>query len=656
VDEGAEIMIQALAFLALFLPLLSAIGLAVGGKHLSRRAVYGIATGSMALTGMAALLLWLKLIPDHKTLVTFWSWLDVILGTPSQWPILKSDFAVRLDVLTLAMMMLVGVISTLVHGYAYGYMRRDPGALRFACLLNLFTFFMNLLVAANDLGQMFVGWEGVGVISFLLIGFWYEKPTAKKAAMKAFWVNRVGDAFLILGVVGLFCSLGSLNYSSFEVLSDFNIYKTLPMPDHYGVENLRWSLVLIILGAMTKSAQIGFHVWLPDAMEGPTPVSALLHSATMVTAGAFLLIRLNPLLQHFPELHAMIVVVGVLTALLAGAIAIAQTNLKPVIAYSTCSQLGFMFIAIGVSAYGLALFHLITHAFFKSLLFLGAGVVSEKCDHEQDITKMGGLWRRLPITHILMLLGVLALVGAPLFSGAISKDLILEAAWAYPGHAWMGWFAYGGGLIAVALTGIYAWRLMILVFYGGGERPDKGPSEPDLWAMWVPMVPLAVGALALGSILKPWFVGSGEMWLWEINFGDLSERLARAHQVPCVTWAIMAMVGCTTVVTFVMFGWLRLNEAWLRTKLGRFLHNQAFFNEMYQRLFVWPLSEVSGVCGAADDTVIDQGGPGMVVRFVKRLNKCVCWLQSGYVYRYALFMVLGGLVMVTASLFWIGVK
>ena len=637
-------MIQALAFLALFLPLLSAIGLAVGGKSLSRRAVYGNATGSVALTAVAALVLWLRLIPDQKTLVMFWSWLDVTLGRPDQWPLLRSDFAVRLDALTLAMMMLVGVISTLVHGYAYEYMRRDPGALRFACLLNLFTFFMNLLVAANDLGQMFVGWEGVGVISFLLIGFWYEKPTAKKAAMKAFWVNRVGDAFLILGMVGLFCALGTLSYE--ELFNKWQI----------GSNELLWPLLFMVLGAMTKSAQIGFHVWLPDAMEGPTPVSALLHSATMVTAGAFLLIRLNPLLQHFPELHTMIVVVGVLTALLAGAVAIAQTNLKRVIAYSTCSQLGFMFIAIGISAYGLALFHLITHAFFKSLLFLGAGVVSEKCDHEQDITKMGGLWRRLPITHILMLLGVMALVGAPMFSGSISKDLILEAAWAYPGHAWLGWFAYGGGLIAVALTGVYAWRLMILVFYGRNENAGKGSSEPDLWAMWVPMVPLAVGALALGSILKPWFIGEGKLWLWEINFGDLSARLASAHQVSWVTWAITIVVGSATVFAFVIFGWLRLNPSWMQTKLGRFLHGQAFFNELYQRLFVRPLFWVSDVCGAADDAVIDQGGPGMAVRFVKSLNRCVCWLQSGYVYRYALFMIVGGLVLVVASLFWIGVK
>jgi NADH-quinone oxidoreductase subunit L len=459
--------------------------------------------------------------------------------------------------------------------------------------------------------------------------------------MKAFWVNRVGDAFLILGMVGLFCALGTLSYGEMF---------TKNLADSDG---LIWPLLFVVLGGMTKSAQIGFHVWLPDAMEGPTPVSALLHSATMVTAGAFLLIRLNPLLQHFPELHTLIVIVGVLTSLLAGSVAIAQTNLKRIIAYSTCSQLGFMFIAIGISAYGLALFHLITHAFFKSLLFLGAGIVSEKCDHEQDITKMGGLWRRLPITHLLMLLGVLALVGAPLFSGSISKDLILEASWAYPVHAWLGWFAYGGGIVAVALTGIYAWRLMILVFYGRDEGADKGPSEPDLWAMWVPMVPLAVGALALGSILKPWFIGKGTLWQGVINFDDLSERLASAHQVPWVVWAIMVVVGCAAVIAFVVFGWLRLNGAWMQTKLGRFLYGQAFFNELYQRLFVRPLFWVSG---AVDDNVIDLFGPGMLVRLVKRLNRCVCWLQSGYVYRYALFMVLGGFMMVIASLFCIGGK
>jgi NADH-quinone oxidoreductase subunit L len=414
--------------------------------------------------------------------------------------------------------------------------------------------------------------------------------------------------------------------------------------------------LLLLVGAMAKSAQFGFHVWLPDAMEGPTPVSALLHSATMVTAGVFLLIRLNPLFEASELVCSVIVGVGVLTALLAGSVALAQTDLKRVIAYSTCSQLGFMFIAIGVSAYGLAFFHLITHAFFKSLLFLGAGIVITKSNHVQDITRMGGMRRQLPITHGVMLLGTLALVGMPLFSGAVSKDLILEAAWAYPGQQGLGALAYYGGLVAVALTALYAWRLMILVFYGPTRTAQDIKAAPrertDLWKMWLPTLPLAVAALGLGALLKPWFVGEGALWQGVMSFGDLALRLERVHQAPWVSLLVVAVVILSTLTAFAAFWWRAFNDQWLHSKMGRVLFAQAFFNERYHKVFVQPVLAVGRWLSWSDQAVIDHWGPEGVGRGVKRFSGWICRLQSGYLYRYALWMILGMLGILAIPLIW----
>ena len=430
------------------------------------------------------------------------------------------SWALRVDSLTAVMLIVVTVVSAVVHIYSVGYMEHDPHKARFFAYLSLFTFFMLMLVTADNFLQMFFGWEGVGLASYLLIGFWYQRPSACAAAIKAFLVNRVGDVGFALGIASTFMLFG---FATFDEVFAAVPEVTGESFNFLGAE-VNWltlTCILLFIGAMGKSAQLGLHTWLPDAMEGPTPVSALIHAATMVTAGVFMVCRLSPMFEYAPVALDLVTYVGAATAFFAATIGLAQNDIKRVIAYSTCSQLGYMFFAAGVSAYSASMFHLLTHAFFKALLFLGAGMVIHAVSDEQDMRKMGGLWRRIPITYAYMWIGSLALAGVPLFAGYFSKDLIIEAAYASThltdGGA-EGYVAYWAGVIAAFFTALYSWRLIIMTFHGQPRMDqqtwDHVHESPKV--MWIPLLVLAAGAVLSGWIGSAYFSGDLRTDFWNV--------------------------------------------------------------------------------------------------------------------------------------------
>src|SRR4051812_35609849 len=423
------------------------------------------------------------------------------------------DWSLRLDTLSGVMILVVTIVSSMVHVYSVGYMAHDTGIPRFMSYLSLFTFFMLMLVTANNFVQLFFGWEGVGLCSYLLIGFWYDRKTANDAAIKAFIVNRVGDFGFALGIFAVFVIFGSLDFSTVFGTAPGAVGTTINFLG-WQVPSLTLACILLFVGAMGKSAQIGLHTWLPDAMEGPTPVSALIHAATMVTAGVFMVVRLSPMFEYAPDALAVVGVIGGTTAIFAASIGMAQNDIKRVIAYSTCSQLGYMFFAAGVSAYTAAMFHLFTHAFFKALLFLGAGSVIHAMGGEQDMRRMGGLWRKIPITYVLMWIGSLSLAGIPFFAGYFSKDSILIASWA-AGTA-VGRYSFTLGIFAAFLTAFYSWRLLIMTFHGR-PRADEHTMHhvhESPWVMLLPLFVLALGAIFAGWLFENFFIGDGRAEFW----------------------------------------------------------------------------------------------------------------------------------------------
>src|SRR5690242_5580568 len=409
------------------------------------------------------------------------------------------DWALRLDTLSGVMILVVTIVSAMVHVYSVGYMAHDGGIPRFMSYLSLFTFFMLMLVTADDFVQLFFGWEGVGLCSYLLIGFWYDRNTANEAAIKAFIVNRVGDFGFALGIFAVFVIFGSLDFDTVFGKAPAAVGTTINFLG-WQVPSLTIACILLFIGAMGKSAQLGLHTWLPDAMEGPTPVSALIHAATMVTAGVFMVARLSPMFEYAPAALAVVGVIGGTTAVFAASVGMAQNDIKRVIAYSTCSQLGYMFFAAGVSAYGAAMFHLFTHAFFKALLFLGAGSVIHALHHEQDMRNMGGVWKKIPVTYALMWIGNLALAGLPIFAGFYSKDMILEAAFA--AHSPVGMLAFWLGISAALMTAFYSWRLLIMSFHGAPRMPKKvfEHAHESPMVMLVPLFVLGAGAVLSGIL------------------------------------------------------------------------------------------------------------------------------------------------------------
>ena len=543
---------------------------------------------------------------------------------------LKSAWSLRIDTLTAVMLVVVTTVSGLVHLYSIGYMEDDPHRPRFFAYLSLFTFAMLALVTADDFLQLFFGWEGVGLASYLLIGFWYHKPSACNAAIKAFIVNRVGDFGFALGIFAVFTLFNSVQYDTVFASAPDQVGKTMEFLG-YQVDALTLICLLLFMGAMGKSAQFLLHTWLPDAMEGPTPVSALIHAATMVTAGVFMVARLSPLFELAPIALGFVTIIGATTAFFAATVGLVQTDIKRVVAYSTCSQLGYMFAAEGVGAYGAGMFHLFTHASFKALLFLGAGAVIHALHHEQDMRRMGGLRKVLPFTVAMMLIGTLSLTGFPFTSGFVSKDAIIEAT--YAAHSSVGNYAFVLTLIAAVLTSFYSWRLMFLVFEGKPREPKEvlaHAHEPP-WTMGVPLILLALGALLLGVLFSHFFIGSGQEEFWR---GSLVTHAEPHQEVP--SWVLAAptlamAAGFATAWYFyitnplVPFGLSkRFRGAYL------FLLNAWYFDALYDAIFVRPAKWLGRfLWKTGDGTVIDGIGPDGVAARVIDITNRVVKLQIG---------------------------
>ncbi|MBX3496030.1 MAG: NADH-quinone oxidoreductase subunit L [Parvibaculum sp.] len=565
----------------------------------------------------------------------------------------EADWRLRIDTLTAVMLVVVNVVSALVHIYSIGYMSHDPHQPRFFAYLSLFTFAMLMLVTADNFVQLFFGWEGVGLASYLLIGFWYQKPSANAAAIKAFVVNRVGDFGLILGIATLFLTVGSVDFDT--------VFKAIPeLADEtfsflgYDVPVVTTACLLLFMGAMGKSAQFFLHTWLPDAMEGPTPVSALIHAATMVTAGVFLLARLSPVFEFSPYALTVVTVIGATTAFFAATVGLVQNDIKRVIAYSTCSQLGYMFVAIGVGAYEVAMFHLFTHAFFKALLFLGSGSVIHAMSDEQDMRKMGGLYKMIPITWLMMVIGTLALTGFPFTAGYYSKDAVIEAAFAAHNPAHM--YAFALTVAAALLTSFYSWRLIFMTFHGESRASNETIAhvhESPL-VMLVPLFILAVGALGAGFLFAPLFIGHAHeaFWLEAIYRGAENHIMHEFHNVP--EWVpfvptLMMIVGFATAWLFYIAR-PDIPKQLARTQepLYNFLLNKWYFDEIYDFLFVRPAFWLGRLFWKqGDGRIIDGWGPDGISARVLDITRGVVRLQSGYLYHYAFAMLLGVAGLVT---------
>ena len=564
-----------------------------------------------------------------------------------------ANWTLRFDTLTVVMLIVVTSVSSCVHIYSIGYMHHDKSRARFMAYLSLFTFAMLMLVTADNLLQLFFGWEGVGVASYLLIGFWYHKPSAHKAAMKAFIVNRVGDFGFALGIFVIFYLFGSIQFD--QIFANASELKNISISFlEIDMPALEVASILLFIGAMGKSAQLGLHTWLPDAMEGPTPVSALIHAATMVTAGVFLVCRMSPVIEYAPLALNLITVVGGLTAIFAATIGMTQFDIKRVIAYSTCSQLGYMFFAAGVSAYPAAMFHLTTHAFFKALLFLGAGSVIHALSDEQDLRNMGGIWHKIPITYGLMWIGSLALAGFPFFAGYYSKDMILEAAWA--SNSFTGQMAFWFGCAAALLTAFYSWRLLILAFHGkprcSSEVYDHVHESPPV--MIFPLIPLALGAIFAGWFGYQMFVGYDMEYFWGDSLFILPEHHAMEEAHHVAEWVkrlpvILASIGFgSAIFAYLIIPSLPKILVSFVKPIHTLFFNKWFFDELYDVLFVRSCVLFGNFLWLrGDQRTIDAFGPngvsGLVLKSSSRLSK----LQTGYVYHYAFAMMIGVVILLS---------
>ncbi|MCG7393919.1 NADH-quinone oxidoreductase subunit L [Microvirga sp. ACRRW] len=667
-----------------FLPLVGFLIAGIFGRVLGARPSELITTG---LLFVAAVLSWVSFISvgfgDGATRVQVAQWMSV--GD------LQVDWAFRIDTLTAMMLVVVNTVSALVHLYSIGYMHEDPHRSRFFAYLSLFTFAMLMLVTADNLVQMFFGWEGVGLASYLLIGFWYKKDSANAAAMKAFIVNRVGDFGFLLGIFTVFVLFNGVTFDAiFPRVPEFANAKF-----HFlGIEwhALTIAGLLLFMGAMGKSAQFLLHTWLPDAMEGPTPVSALIHAATMVTAGVFMVARLSPIFEYAPAALTVVTVIGGVTAFFAATVGLVQNDIKRVIAYSTCSQLGYMFVALGVGAYGAGVFHLFTHAFFKALLFLGAGSVIHAMHHEQDMRYMGNLRRYIPLTTAMMAIGTLALTGFPFTAGYYSKDAIIEAA--YASHSAAGQFAFLATVIAAFMTSFYSWRLFFMTFEGGarwshadhhhahgthegaehdahshdvepathadhehGHHGDHTPHESPL-VMVLPLIVLAIGAVVAGFVFHGAFIGEGyqEFWKGAIYTRPDNHILEEMHHIPgWVPFLPTVMMALGFVLAYYMYIVDSKQPARIAADhpiLYRFLLNKWYFDELYDAIFVRPAMAIGRFFWrTGDQKIIDGLGPDGISARVLDVTRGAVRLQSGYVYHYAFAMLIGVAALVTFYLF-----
>ena len=570
---------------------------------------------------------------------------------------LHSDWALRIDSLTAVMLVVVTTISSLVHLYSIGYMADDPYKPRFFSYLSFFTFAMLMLATADNLVQLFFGWEGVGLASYLLIGFWYHRPEANAAAIKAFIVNRVGDFGFSLGIFAVFALTGAVDYDTIFAQAPSLAGKTFHFLS-FDVNALTAICILLFMGAMGKSAQFLLHTWLPDAMEGPTPVSALIHAATMVTAGVFMVARLSPLFSLSPTASAFVTFIGATTAMFTATIALVQNDIKRIIAYSTCSQLGYMFVAMGVGAYSVGMFHLFTHAFFKALLFLCSGSVIIAMHHEQDTRRMGGLWRKLPFTYATMVIGTLALTGFPFTAGYFSKDAIIEAALLSKNS--MASYAFAMTLGAAALTAFYSWRLIFKTFHGEPhDREHYEAAHETPKTMLVPLGLLAIGSIAAGYPALAVFTGHGsdEFFRGALQLGTANTLFEGAEKLPLLLSLLptVMMIGGFLVAWAFYIRRPDLPEELARQQyvLYEFLLNKWYFDEIYDFLFVRPTMWLGRLLWkGGDGFIIDGFGPDGVSARVLDVTRNVIRLQTGYLYHYAFAMLIGVAMAVTWFMFY----
>jgi len=542
------------------------------------------------------------------------------------------------------MLVVVTLVSSLVHIYSIGYMSHDPHKPRFMAYLSLFTFAMLTLVTSDNFLQLFFGWEGVGLCSYFLIGFWFKKDSANAAAIKAFVVNRVGDFGLALGIFLIFYLFGTVNYSEvFQKIPQIVDKELLFLG--INIKAIDLVCILLFIGAMGKSAQILLHTWLPDAMEGPTPVSALIHAATMVTAGVFLVVRCSPIFEYSPLTLNIIAIVGMTTAFFAATVALVQTDIKKIIAYSTCSQLGYMFFAVGVGAYNVAMFHLFTHAFFKALLFLGSGSVIHSFKDEQDINQMGAVYKKLPYTWILMIIGTLALTGFPFFSGFYSKDAIIE--FAYLRGNTVGYYAAGFGILTALLTSIYSWRLIFKTFHGtyNNQKLKIEEMHESPIVMLIPLIILAIGAIFTGFLFKDLFIGQvGENNFWGESIKFLNP-LSTEHPPLWIILITPILVLLSIPISYYLF--VKNKElpnqfAQSNRPLYNFLVNKWYFDELYDFIFVQSSKKIGlFFWKTIDIKIIDKFGPDGLSLLIKNLSLRASKFQSGFIYQYAFMILLG---------------
>lgn len=624
---------------AVFLPLVGAMIAGFFGRYIGDRAsqiVTCMGVGSAAILSVP--LFFDVAVGGNERVVNIMSWINS--GT------FETAWALRFDTLSAVMMMTVTCVSSLIHVYSIGYMSHDDSKPRFMAYLSLFTFAMLMLVTSDNLVQLFFGWEGVGVVSYLLIGFWFKKPTANAAAIKAFVVNRVGDFGFLLGIFGIYMVFDAVTFDTVFNAVEAHKEDTVTF---FGIEGHALTLIslLLFIGAMGKSAQLFLHTWLPDAMEGPTPVSALIHAATMVTAGVFLVARMSPVFEYAPSALEVVTIVGASTAFFAATIGCVQTDIKRVIAYSTCSQLGYMFFACGIGAYPAAIFHLMTHAWFKALLFLGAGSVIHAMSDEQDMRKMGGIWKHVKITYAMMWIGTLALVAVPPFAGYYSKDLVLEAA--YGAQTSVGQYAFIMGIAAALLTAFYSGRLLLLTFHGE-PRADKNVMDhvhESPLVMTIPLMGLALGAIFAGMVGYDLFVGEGRSEFWRSALAMLGEDpIEAAHHVPAwVVWLPMVVTALGLGLSFHMY----MRRPDIPGRLAaqfpgvyQFLLNKWYFDELYDFLFVRPAFWLGNILWKhGDEGTIDRFGPNGISSTIINGARRLGAVQSGYLYHYAFAMIIG---------------
>ncbi|MEJ0024333.1 MAG: NADH-quinone oxidoreductase subunit L [Alphaproteobacteria bacterium] len=676
-------------------PLLAAAFAGLLQKQIGDRVAMGVTTGSVVLAAVLSVVNFVQFVwghaPEHVTHLA--PFIDVA-GFTSNW-------SIRIDTLSTIMLVVVTGVSSLVHIYSIGYMADDPHRARFFAYLSFFTFAMLALVTANDFIQMFFGWEGVGVASYLLIGFWYQKRSANDAAIKAFVVNRVGDFGFALGIMCCFWAYGSIEFDKVFAAATAHPDMLFTL-GQFSAPMIEVVCVLLFIGAMGKSAQFFLHTWLPDAMEGPTPVSALIHAATMVTAGVFMVCRCSSLFEMAHYASGMVTIVGAVTAFFAATVGLAQNDIKRVIAYSTCSQLGYMFFAAGVGAYNVAMFHLFTHAFFKALLFLGAGSVIHGLHHEQDMRVMGGVRKPMMITYVMMLIGTLALTGVGIpgtqigLAGFFSKDAAIEAAYGASVSGRMGGqLAFWSGVIAALMTSFYSWRLLFMTFEGAyrggdhshahGDHGEEGEAEPDShahahdqshddhehahaaapgvapahespWVMLAPLVILAFGAAFAGIFFAPYFIGEHASEFWRHAVVLPSHEGGEEHHPPAwVMWApfVVTVTGFLIAIpTYLLSSTMGAKLAKAFGPLHAFLYHKWFFDEIYDFIFVKGARALGDLFWkVGDQKIIDGLGPNGVAWVAKFTGRQVRKLQTGYVYHYS-FLMLAGIVGFGAFAIW----